>query len=99
MQKHQNKDTTEEKREIFLLLRYVYVVSTCYVINMKYFGNKIHYARFNEDDNEFYTIFYTKFFTKLVSHVKKIMSNNMKGYFSHVFNLHHTNINVIHQFL
>ena len=77
MQKCQNKGTIEEKREIFLFLRYVYVVSTCYVIYMKYFSNKIHYARFNEDENEFYTIFYAKFYTKLVSHVTK---NYVKQY-------------------
>ena len=71
MQKIQNKDTIEENREIFLFLWYVYVVSTCYVIYIKYFSNKIHYARFNEDGNEFYTIFYAKLHIKLVSHVTK----------------------------
>ena len=71
MQKCQNKGTIEEKRKIFLFLRYVYVVSTCYVIYMKYFSNKIYYASFKGDDNEFYIKFYTKVYTKLASRVTK----------------------------
>lgn len=37
------------------MLMYVCVVRSCYVTYMEYFSNKIHYASFNGDDNEFYT--------------------------------------------